>query len=206
MLPADPVSLRRRPGDHRRLVAAAAAVMFLVVACSGEAPAPTGSFTTTPPAVGRCAGKLQDQALAAYTPPSRIFTLAVPRHWTRTRIPDGIAFTHRLESIKLEQVPYGSPSTTASFRTNELPGLRQATPGFRLRGIDAVALPAGPAVLAQYAETVADGPTGAAVERDVQRYELWHADQRMVITLASPCEDDAAPLWRRITESFRWRR
>ena len=186
---------------NRGLAAAAAAGTLSVAACSGAGPA----LPTSAPTTARCQGVLGDQALAEYTPPSGVFTLAIPRHWAGTRTPDGITFSHGLGSLRIEQIPYGSPSTEASFRSTELPGLRQTTPGFRLRRLDTVALPAGPAVLAEYAETVPDKPSGAGVERDVQRYELWRADQRVVLTLASPCRA-AGALWRRVTRSFRWQR
>lgn len=208
----DPVAFRmwrnrievRRTSASRGLVAAAAACGFSVVACSGGGPAPSTAPPLPAPTAAPCASALPD--LVTYTPPAETYTLAVPSGWARTASPDGITFSHQLDSLRLEQVPYGSPSTTASFRSNELPGLRQASRGFRLRRIDTVALPAGPAVLAEYVETVVPGrPAGVAVERDVRRYELWHADQRVVLTMASPCEAAAAPLWRRVTDSFRWR-
>ena len=164
-----------------------------------------GGASPSPPPAERCASGPRQEALVAYAPPPGTYTLAIPGRWARISSPDGITVSHRLDSLRLEQVPYGSPSTAASFRSNELPGLREATRGFRLRRLGTVALPAGSAVLAQYDETV-PGPGGPTVERDVQRYELWHTDQRMVLTMASPCGSAAAPLWRRITESFRWRR
>jgi hypothetical protein len=189
-------------GGLRRLAAVAAAGTMSVAACSGAAPAPPAST----PSTGRCPAAPRNQALVPYAPPPGVFTLMVPGRWARTRTPDGITFSDRFDSIRLEQIPYGSPSTVALVRSVELPGLRKATPGFRLRRLDTVRLPAGQAIRVEYAETVSDRPSGPAVERDVQRYELWHADQRMTLTLASPCEADAAPLWRRVTGSFRWRR
>jgi hypothetical protein len=185
-----------------RLATTVAAGMVTIVACSGGGPASPTSAPTT----ARCHAGTGNEALAAYAPRSGVFSMAVPRRWARTSSPDGITFSHGLDSLRLEQIPYGSPTTAASVRSVELPGLRATTPGFRLQRLDTVALPAGPAVLVEYAETVPGEPSGTVVERDVQRYELWRADQRMVFTLASPCKTEAAPLWRRITQSFRWRR
>jgi len=195
----------RGMSTNRALVAVAAVGTFSVMACSGGGPAPIAGASPSPPPAARCPSGLRHEALLAYGPPPGTYTLAIPGRWVRIRSADGITVSHRLDSLRLEQVPYGAPSTAASFRSDELPGLRQATRGFRLRRLGTVALPAGPAVLAQYDETV-PGPGGPTVERDVQRYELWHADQRMVLTMASPCESASAPLWRRIAESFRWRR
>jgi hypothetical protein len=94
-------------------------------------------------------------------------------------------------------------STEASFRADELPGLQRTTSGFRLQWIGTTVLPSGRAVVADYAETTTDASTGKTLERDVRRYELWHADQRAVLTLAGL--GDSA-MSRAVIESFHWRR
>lgn len=142
--------------------------------------------------------------LVGFAPSSHAFAMKVPRGWIRTTAADATVFTNELDRLSIEQIPYGSPSSEASFRSEELPTLRRLTPGFRLRSISTARLPAGPAILVQYTETATDPASGTPVIRDVQRYELWHADQRMVLTVASP-PGRPGP-WRAVLDSFQWRR
>jgi hypothetical protein len=138
-------------------------------------------------------------AFTDYTGTSGRFTVRIPAAWTRTTDGDASVFTGGSASIRVEQIPYGSASTEASFRADELPALSRNTPGFRLQWVGPATVPAGRAVLAEYTETVA----GTAVVEEARRYELWQADQRMVLTLAASADHLAAldPVIR----SFRWR-
>ena len=183
----------------------AAAGMLSVAACSGADPVRTTGAPAAPAATGRCASARRDQPLVPYASQSGVFTMAVPRRWARTRSPDGVTFSSGSDSLRFEQVPYGAAPTEALVRSGELDDVRRTTPGFRLRRLGTVALPAGSAVLLQYTDTIRDR-AGSVVEREVRRYELWRADQRLVLTLASPCGADAAVLYRRVTDSVRWRR
>jgi hypothetical protein len=198
------------------LAAAAAALSACVSACTGTSPeSPPGSTASPGSTAGTRtlerspAGETPgNQVFVEYAAPSGVFSVRVPRGWARTRTADAVTFTDRLSSVRVEQIPYGSASTEASFRSDELPNLRRSTPGFRLRKVGTVALPAGPAVVAEYTRTAAapDPVTGKAVEQAVARYELWHADQRVVLTLTRPRGTGDAGPWRTVTRSFRWRR
>jgi hypothetical protein len=145
----------------------------------------------------------RDGVRMVYSPPPGVYELEVPAGWAQIGSPDGITFTGGVRTIRVEQIPYGSATTEASFRADELPALRQQTPGFRLLQIGTTVLPAGSAVVADYTGTATDATTGNAFQRDVRRYEIWHADQRAVVTLAGL--DDSA-LSRAVIESFRWLR
>jgi hypothetical protein len=167
---------------------------LLLSGCAGgSSPRPTGSSSPAAPA----------ESVTAYVPPSGVYRIEAPAGWAKIGSPDGITFTGGLRSIRIEQIPSGSASTEASFRADELPYLRRSTRGFRLRRTGTIVLPAGTAVTADYTEIVTDAATGKPVERDVRRYELWHDDQRAVLTL-SGLGDSA--LSHRVIESFRWRR
>lgn len=105
--------------------------------------------------------------------------------WARTDAVDATLFTDGLDRLSIEQIPYGSPSSDASFRSDELPSLRRSTPGFQLRKVGTVRLPAREVVLAKCTASAADPASGTPVRQDVQRYELWHAGQRAVLTVAN---------------------
>jgi hypothetical protein len=194
----------------RSIALAAAAAALSVSACTGtSSQSPPGSTASTHTLERSPAGSIPgNQVFVEYAAPSGMFSVRVPRGWARTHTADAITFTGRLTSVRVEQIPYGSASTEASFRSVELPSLRRNTPGFRLGKVGTVALPAGPAVVAEYTRTSAapDPVTRKAVEQAVARYELWHADQRVVLTLTSPRGADNAGPWRTVTHSFRWRR
>jgi hypothetical protein len=193
----------------RSIALAAAAAALSASACTGtSSQSPPGSTASTHTRGRSPAGSPGNQVFVEYAAPSGAFSVLVPQGWARTRTADAIMFTDKLTSVRVEQIPYGSASTEASFRSVELPELRRSTPGFRLRKVGTVSLPAGPAVVAEYTRTAAapDPVTGRAVEQAVARYELWHADQRVVLTLTSPRGADSAGRWRTVTHSFRWRR
>ena len=146
-------------------------------------------------------GTVSSSSLVDYAPPSGVFAMKVPGGWVRSVVADATIFADRLASLRIEQIPYGSASSEASFRRDELPGLRRTTPGFRLRRLGTVALPAGSAVLAEYSAAGAGPVAGRPITQEVRRYELWHADQRAVLTLTG-----RAAAWASILRSFRWRR
>lgn len=145
-------------------------------------------------------GTVSSPAFVDYAPPSGVFSMKVPGGWVRSAVADATVFANRLDSLRIEQIPYGSESSEASFRADELPGLRRTTPGFRLHRVGTVALPAGSAVLAEYGAIGTDPVTGRPVAQEVDRYELWHADQRAVLTLIGRAA------WATILRSFHWRR
>lgn len=192
-------------------VAAAAGLALTAAACGGTSSAGSGGSTAAanPNAPEQNpSGDIPDnQAFVAYTPPSGLFSVKVPEGWSRTGSGTTVTFTDKLNSIRLEQVAAATAPTAASFRSVELPSVQRATPGFQLRTVRAVTLPAGPALLAEYAATSAPDPvTGKTVAQDVQRYELWHGGQEVTVTLSSPRGADNVDPWRTVTESVRWLR
>jgi glycosyltransferase involved in cell wall biosynthesis len=148
-----------------------------------------------------------NQAFVAYSSPAGLFTVSVPEGWARTRTGTTTTFADKLNSVRIEQVAAAAAPTEASFRSGELPRLAAGTPGFRLGTAHGVRLASGAAVRVDYRATSApDAVTGKTVEQDVQRYELWHAGQEVILTLASPRGADNVDPWHTITESFRWQR
>lgn len=171
-----------------RVAVAVVAAALVASGCTGSA---ASHGTVSPPSA---------PALIDYAPTSGVFAIRVPAGWVRTAVAEATVFADRLGSLRIEQIPYGSASSEASFQADELPTLRRMTPGFRLRRVATVSLPAGTAILAEYAATATDPVTGRPVAQEVHRYELWHADQRAVLTLTG------RGAWATILRSFRWRR
>jgi hypothetical protein len=187
-----------RSGDRRGAavfcMALSAVVSLLLPACSGAfSPRPARSSPPNAPT----------ENLTEYVPPSGLYQIEVPVGWARIDSPDGITFSGGLHSIRIEQIPYGSAPTEASFLADELPLLRRTTPGFRLRRTGTTVLRSGTAVVADYTGTATDASSGKPLQRDFRRYEVWHADQRAVLTLVSLGDSAMA---RAVVESFRWRR
>jgi glycosyltransferase involved in cell wall biosynthesis len=226
----NPPTGSERPMRLNRVAMAAAvtAASLALAACSGPASESAGeqpdagaatSSEAQPTGPGSSApdpnapeqnpsGDIPDnQAFVAYTPPSGLFTVSVPEGWARTQAGPVTTFTDKLNSVRIEQVAAATAPTEASFRSGELPGLTVATPGFQLGSAHGVRLPAGAAVQVDYRATSAPDPvTGKTVEQDVQRFELWHAGQEVILTLASPRGADNVDPWRTVTESVRWQR
>jgi hypothetical protein len=145
------------------------------------------------------------QAFVAYTPADGRYSVQVPEGWARSDGASGVTFTEKLNSIRIEARPAASAPTVASVRANDVPALRSAARGFKLRKISIVQRKSGPAVSVAYRATSAPDPvTGKRIKQDVLVYEFWKAGTLVTITLSSPHGADNVDPWRKVTDSFAW--
>jgi hypothetical protein len=146
-----------------------------------------------------------NQAFVPYSLPNGHFTVSVPEGWSRLSRDGGVMFTDKLNSVGIAAGPQPQAPTVASVRTQELPALQAAVPGYRPGTVSAVTRQAGPAVLITYrAMSVPDPVTGRTRSDAVERYEFWHAGQQVTLTLSGPEGADNVDPWRTVTNSLRW--
>ncbi|HUY60497.1 MAG TPA: hypothetical protein VMW49_01345, partial [Candidatus Dormibacteraeota bacterium] len=208
----------------------ATVVAALAAGCGSGSPAPVGSTAggSSPPTTagatnsGRCPsavatgsggaesappGDIPDnQAYVPFSPASGGYRITVPEGWARSESGSTVAFTDKLNTIKVELTSVSSAPTAASARADQVPRLESKGVCGTV-AVSTVARPAGPAVLLSYqAPSSPDPVTGRVYRDDVERSEFWKAGTEAVITLSSPAGSDNVDPWRTVTSSFAWTR
>jgi hypothetical protein len=146
-----------------------------------------------------------NQAFVLYSPPGATFAVSVPEGWSRLVQDGGVSFTDKLNSIRIADNPQAHAPTVESVRLQELPALQISVPGYQPGTLNTVTRAAGSAVLITYgALSEPDPVTGRSRPDDVQRYEFWHSDILVTLTLTGPKGADNAGPWRKVTDSLRW--
>jgi len=111
----------------------------------------------------------------------------------------------KLNVVTVSWAKASSAPTASSAKKTDIPRLQQSERAFQLEHLRAVRLPGGPAVEIIFLENSApDAVTGKQYRTEVLRFELFHAGEEAVISLASPVGRDNVDPWRIISESFRW--
>jgi hypothetical protein len=169
-------------------------------------PAAAPPETTAGGAEVNPSGDIPDnQAFVPYSPPGARFTVSVPEGWSRLIQDGGVAFTDKLNSVRIAAGPQPQAPTVESVRAQELPALRASVPGYQPGTLGTVTRSAGPAILITYgAISDPDPVTGRSRPNDVQRYEFWHTGQGVTLTLSGPKGADNVDPWRKVTDSLRW--
>ncbi|MEA3055177.1 MAG: hypothetical protein QOD30_609 [Actinomycetota bacterium] len=201
------------------IVVGSIALASMVAACgagssssSAGAPKRTTASSTTGSGVDpnaaevNPAGDIPDnQVFVAYTPPSGGFSVKVPEGWARTEAGGAVAFTDKLNSIRMESLRASSAPTVHAAEQNELPAIRTAAKNFEAGKVSSITRKAGPVVLLTYlADSAPDPVTGKVVHDAVERYEFWKSGTEVVLTLSGPQGADNVDPWRIVTDSFGW--
>ncbi|MER6533516.1 hypothetical protein ABT215_06810 [Streptomyces sp900105755] len=164
-------------------------------------PAPTES---NPP------GDIPDnQVYVAYQPTSGSFTgftVKVPEGWARTSQGGTIAFTDKLNTVKITAVSASGAPTTGSVTHTVVPRLRSQVPKFSSPKLSEVNRHAGRVVLLTYQGDSAKDPVTGKVVRDAfERYAFYRAGHEVDLTLSGPVKADNVDPWRIVSDSFTWR-
>ncbi|MDP9300041.1 MAG: hypothetical protein M3P43_03975 [Actinomycetota bacterium] len=132
-------------------------------------------------------------------------TISVPEAWARTTIKGSFSFTDKLNTVAVAWEPVAKGPTVSSARATEVPQLRRTTRAFQLQGVSTASLRAGPAVFLRYQiNSDPNRVTGKQYRMDVQRYDLFHNGNEVIVTLTSPVGADNVDPWRIITQSVKW--
>jgi hypothetical protein len=210
-------------------VTAAAALVALMAACS-TAPSAAPAAIPTSPAAPRAphkaspqppAVKPQKPAPVESNPPGDIpdntvfvpyrsrsggFTIKVPEGWSRTTGNAVVSFKDKLNVVTATWKKASSAPSAKRAKQVDVPNLRRTVPAFQLQGITSPHLPAGPAVLITYrANSKKNRVTGKQYRLDVLRFELFHKNEEVDLTLSSPVGADNVDPWRLISESITWK-
>lgn len=174
----------------------------------------TGSTATTGTPTGRQSavpvesnppGDIPDNlAYVLYRDQSGGFQFTHPEGWTQTSIPGGVAFTDKLNSVKVTSTATTTAPTVASARQDTITQLQHTQPAFELRSVTAVSEPAGQGVLIVYRRNSAPDPvTGRQYRDEVQRYELQVGSHVVVMELSGAVGSDNVDPYRTMVTSLR---
>jgi hypothetical protein len=193
----------------RRGIAAGAVLLAVGAAACGSSSSGSGSSTQAPnpnTKESSPAGDIPDnQAYVAFTPSSGSFSVKVPEGWARRTAGGAVAFTDKLNTIRIESHAASAPLTATQARGAELARLAHSVKGFKPGKVSAVNRKAGTAVRITYlASSPADPVTGKTVTDAVERYVFFHKGRAVVLTLSGPNGADNVDPWRLVTDSVRW--
>ena len=189
----------------RRLVSPFMIVLALILmtAC-GSSPSPTGTGSGTD-ADSQTIGDIpDDQVFVTYASPLGNYTIEVPEGWASTTDSAGVSFTDRLNTIRLQSSTATSAPTPASAQA-DLDVIKASATGFAGGEVSTVTLPAGQALLLAYrADAPADPVTGKIINDDIERYQFFHGQTLLTVTLSGPHGADNVDPWRVVTDSLMW--
>ncbi|MER3438163.1 MAG: hypothetical protein C4346_11550 [Chloroflexota bacterium] len=158
------------------------------------------------PADENLPGDIPDtQAFISYTSVAGGYEILMPEGWAREERGPSVRFADTLHSFSIDVFCADAPPTIETAMTTELPALAQQIPGFALIRVEAVDLPAGPAILIRYhALSAPDQVTGKQHRTEVDRYELFKEGRLVVISLEVPAGSDNVDVSNLVARSFRW--
>jgi len=149
-------------------------------------------------------GHIADQqAWVTYAPRGGSYKILAPLGWARTESGGKVTFANKLdgESVQVSSgaCTAGDPRTTLSKMV-----LHSGAPVTDLR-VGSIALPAGPAHLAEYQTTSREPATGKRVPVTANAYFLERDGRCALITFWSPVGAGNEAYWQETARSFRWR-
>jgi hypothetical protein len=188
---------------HRTTVAAALLVLG-VAGCGGSSSSSVdpNRAEQSPP------GDIPDnQAFVRYRAPGAPFTVKVPEGWSRSAANGAVAFTDKLNTIRIESTRATAAPTVSRATHREIPRLAKQVRGFRAAKVAAVKRRAGTAVLISYlADADPNAVTGKAGQDAVERYVFFHNGHDAILTLSGPKGADNVDPWRIVSDSLTWSR
>lgn len=146
------------------------------------------------------------QAYVTVTAPSGRWSIKVPEGWSQKTVPDGVAFTDKLNSVTAVERAAAQAPTVSTVRTHEIPTLSAAHPGIRVSSVASFSRPGGSGVVVAYTADSPKDPVTGKVHRDAaEEYLFFRSGQEVAVTLSGAVGADNVDPWKIITDSFRWR-
>jgi hypothetical protein len=196
-----------QPSLRRGLAAGAVLLALGATACGSSSSGASSTKGAAPPTreVSPSGDIPDNQAYVAFTPPGGGFSVKVPEGWAQRTAGGAVAFTDKLNTIRVESRAASAPLTAQKARSGELSSLAKSVKGFKPGNVSTVNRKAGTAVRITYlASSPADPVTGKTITDAVERYVFFHKGRAVVLTLSGPKGADNVDPWRLVTDSVRW--
>jgi hypothetical protein len=146
-------------------------------------------------------------AYVAYAVPGAGYSVSIPEGWSRTSAGGVVAFTDKLNAVRISAAAAHGPVTVASVRQSLLPKLSSSVKGYKLQSVSAVKRTAGVAVRTVYLGYSARDPvTNKFGVLTFERYDFLHKGRVVTLVLSSPTGSDNVDPWKKVTDSLTFTR
>ncbi len=126
-----------------------------------------------------------------------------PEGWTVAEQGPRVTITEKLNGISADTADFPSALTVAGVQQQEVPRLQRTEPAFELKSVDAVTLPAGPAVRVVYRRNSAPDPvTGRQFRDEVESYLVGAGPRHVRLELFGAVGSDNVDAYRTIAQSL----
>lgn len=199
---------------------------LLLGACAGPPAAPSSSPSGQPSPVqpkpsGQASPVAAEQPLAPETSPAgdipdnQVFVtfaspgggyqLQIPEGWARTDSGTDVRFVSKLDGVQVTLTSASSAPTSASAQATQVADLQTSGRAVQVNTVQDVQLPAGPAVLVDYASNSDPDPvTGKQVRLENNAYLFYRNGKVAMLTLWAPLGADNVDQWQQMAQSFHW--
>ena len=139
----------------------------------------------------------------AYAVPGAGYSVSTPEGWSRTSAGGVVAFTDKLNAVRISAAPAHGPVTVASVRQSLLPKLSSSVKGYKLQSVTVVKRKAGAAIRTTYlGYSPRDPVTNKFGVLAFERYDFLHKGRVVTLVLSSPNGSDNVDPWRKVTDSL----
>jgi hypothetical protein len=133
------------------------------------------------------------------------FTMKVPEGWARSDHADGASFVDKLDGVIVSVSKITSAPTIESVKANEVPNLKATERAVMVASVNAVKLPAGPAIRIVYtSNSEPNTVTNKQVRLENERYLYFKDGKLVTLELYAPKGADNVDQWQLMSGSFRW--
>ena len=208
-----------------RMAAAGAAALGVLTACGGQSSTSTpASSGTKPPATATSSGAAgavaaaqapvpvesnppgdipDNVAFIAYQNRAAGYRFTHPEGWAVTEQGPQVTISEKLNGIQAGTADFPSVLTVAGVQQQEVPRLQRTQPAFELKSVEAVTLPAGPAVHVVYRRNSAPDPvTGRQFRDEVESYLVGAGGRHVRLDLFGAVGSDNVDAYRTISQSL----
>ncbi len=189
---------------------AALATLLLSLGCVGPIfiladGSPTFAAEKAVPAEQNPPGDIPDtQVFIDYTSPQG-FKMKVPEGWARSDHVDGASFVDKLDGVIVSVSKVTSAPTAESVKANEVTNLKTTERAVTVTAVEAVKLPAGPAIrIAYLSNSEPNAVTNKQVRLENERYLYFKDGKLVTLELYAPKGADNVDQWQLMSKSFRW--
>lgn len=174
-------------------------------AAASAQPSPVAAEQPVAPETNPAGDIPDNQVFVTFTAPTGGYSLQVPEGWARTDNGADVRFVSKLDGVQVAMTNASAAPTTASAQAAQVPELQRSGRAVQVSKVQDVQLPAGPAVMVEYASNSDPDPvTNKQVRLENNAYLFYHNGKLATLTLWAPLGADNVDQWQQMAQSFRW--
>lgn len=134
------------------------------------------------------------------------FAMKVPEGWARSDRADGASFVDKLDGVIVKVSKAAVAPTVENVKANEVPNLKDTERAVTVASVDAVKLPAGPAIRIVYtSNSEPNAVTNKQIRLENERYLYFKDGKLVTLELYAPKGADNVDQWQLMSQSFQWK-